>query len=195
MKKNILLAVIGILLFCCGFQLANIMDKHKEPQHTPETEAQTDIQDFAEIDEEAEISNECNGITLADSIQICDYKSTAMKLVQLAEPHTLFARFSATACRPCLDALLASLENFAAEHPNWSIVMLISNIQLRDLYVMQPQFGPQFRMLACDNLPIDFNDGDTPVLFRIDAGGRIYDHFTTRYGDYNRTDTYLKNLT
>lgn len=90
-----------------------------------------------------------------------------------------------------MDALTASLQRFAASHPGSHVVFLLGGMQPRDLYVLAPQFGPQFTLLSCEALPIDFDGGETPVVFQLDSAMAVRNHFTCRYGDYARTDRYL----
>lgn len=190
MKKTILLVIAGALLFCLGFQVSELRDRRSADA----AQAETPAEKAAAIDEEAETSAECEGVLLPDSTIILNYKGEKISPATLSGDSTLIARFSTSACRPCVNALTASLQSHARRHPGQRIVILLKNVQLRDLYVMAPDFGPQFRLLACDSIPVDFDRAETPAIFRIDSCGRVYDHFTCRYGDYGRTDNYLQSL-
>lgn len=191
MKRTILLIIAGTLLFCLGFQVSEIMGKHTtDPQSDIESEPAT----AADIDMEAEISAEFEGAPLNDSVKILNYKGEPVGLAAISGDSILVARFSTSACRPCVNALMASLQRFARSHPDRRIAVLLKNAQLRDLYVMAPDFGPQFSLYSCDALPIDFEDAGTPVLFKVNSDGKVTGHFTCRYGDYERTDNYLQGL-
>ncbi len=187
MKRNLFLIAAGALLFLLGFQLGRLQGGgHPDAQPAP--------QETAAIDEEALTSTECDGELLDESVQFTDYRGERVSPMQYAGDSTIIARFSTSACRPCVDALTASLQRHAGEHPSQRYLVLLKNVQPRDLYVVQADFGPQFTLLASDSLPIDFDNGETPVLFQIDAAGRVRNHFTCRYGDYARTDRYLDTL-
>lgn len=190
MKQKIIMAVCAVLLFTLGFQVANIMNR-REKTAEPEQPAAA----APAFDEEAATSAECEGLpVVADTTVLRDYKGRAVSADSLRGEDKLVARFSANACRPCVDAMTASLMRYAAARPEVHIYMLLSGMPLRDLYVLAPQLGPQFTLLDCNGLPVDFNNGETPVLFRVDSTGLVRDHFTARYGDYARTDRYLDAL-
>lgn len=192
MKRFITLLLAGALLFCLGFQVAEL--RKPTAEHVPTSAAAQMGEATAHVDDEAEISAECNGMAIGDTVRILGYKGESISPASISGEKILVARFSASACRPCVNALTASLNKFASTHPDWHIVLMLKNIQLRDLYVMAPDFGPQFSLYACDVLPVDFDNADTPVLFRVSDDGRIRDHFTCRYGSYDRTDDFLNSL-
>lgn len=190
MKHKALLIIGGLLLFCLGLQVGRYTTTRAQESKNASNELPSAL-----TDDETEISTECNGTVLNyDSLNIVNYKGEPIPISALQSSKTLIARYSATACRPCLNALSTSLHNFADSNPDWKIILLISRIQLRDLYVMSREFGPSFELLACNTIPIDFDNGDTPVIFRIGEDNVVYDHFTCRYGDYKRTDNYLSSL-
>ncbi|MDE6042479.1 MAG: hypothetical protein K2G07_02905 [Muribaculaceae bacterium] len=186
MKRTLSIIAAAVLLLLLGYQLGRWQGRSADSAATPEQEAEA-------IDEEALTSAECEGASL-DSIYFTDYKGERVAASAYAGDGTIIARFSTSACRPCVNALTASLMRHAAAHPAQRYLILLKNIEARDLYVLQPDFGPQFALLSCDSLPVDFNDGETPVLFQLDDNGRVYNHFTCRYGDYDRTDRYLDEL-
>lgn len=191
MKKTITLIIAGILLFCLGFQVSELREKHAEKN---QAEAEIEPTTADDIDIEAEISAEFEGALLTDSVSIVNYKGERIDLSTLSGDSVLVARFSTSACRPCVNALTASLQRFTQSHPDRRVIILLKNVQLRDLYVMSPDFVPQFSLYACDQLPIDFENANTPVLFKVSSDGKVTDHFTCRYGDYERTDKYLQGL-
>lgn len=184
-----MLVIAGALLFCLGFQVSELRGDSSETAGTEPVAGYA-----ATADDEALTSAELEGCALPDSAVILNYKGERVSPAALSGDSTLIARFSTSACRPCVNALTASLQSHARRHPGQRIVILLKKVQLRDLYVMAPDFGSQFELLACDSLPIDFDCADTPVIFRLDTAGRVADHFTCRYGDYERTDHYLKSL-
>lgn len=192
MKRFITLLLAGALLFCLGFQVAEL--RKPTAEHVPTSAAAQMGEATAHVDDEAEISAECNGMAIGDTVRILGYKGESISPASISGEKILVARFSASACRPCVNALTASLNKFASTHPDWHIVLMLKNIQLRDLYVMAPDFGPQFSLYACDSLAADFDNADTPVLFQLSPEGRIQNHFTCKYGNYDRTDRYLDTL-
>lgn len=188
MKQKILLGICAVLIFLLGFQISNLVSLRSNKKNNK-------VETIQKIDEEALTSSECNGQpVVANSTLLRDYRGENIAASCLSGNNTLVCRFSANACRPCVDAVTTSLINFATTHPEWHIFILLSKMRLRDLYVLAPQLGSQFTLLDCNNLPVDFNDGETPVLFQVDNDGRVYNHFTCRYGDYDRTDRYLDGL-
>ena len=191
MKQFILMALAAVLLVALGFQTGRIVERRNA---TPAA-AEEHISPAAAINEEEETSMECNGTLLtAENAKILNYKGEEVALGSLAGDSTVIARFSSTACRPCLDALASSVKTFATEHPGKHVAMIVRNMGLRDLFVFSKDFGPNVSFYACDTLPVDFDNGDTPALFQLKENGRVYNHFTCRYGDYGRTDRYLASL-
>ncbi len=191
MKRTIMLILAGTMMFCLGFQLSELRKSTAEPVPTA---AAARMNEATPVDDEVEISAECNGMAISNNEKILDYKGESISPASISGENTLVARFSTSACRPCVNALTASLNKFAAAHPDWHIVLMLKNIQLRDLYVIAPDFGPQFSLYACDSLAADFDNADTPVLFQLSPEGRIQNHFTCKYGNYDRTDRYLDTL-
>lgn len=187
MKRIAYSIITSLLLVALGFQLGRLFtDAHRTAGDKPrEVPANA-------IDEEALTSWECNNSKIAaDSVEILNYKGERADLSTLSGDSTLIARFSASSCKPCVNALTSSLKKFAKEHTDARIVLLLKGMVLRDLYVLAPEFGPQFTLLACESLPVDFDGAETPVLFRLTGDGSVRDHFTCRFGDYARTDMYL----
>lgn len=103
-------------------------------------------------------------------------------------------RFSSTACRPCVEGALKALSEYVTTDSSRHVWLFISNVQPRELYVMAPDFGPQFSLLKCDSLSIDFDWGNTPVIFRLDSAGTVRDHFICRSGDVDRTVRYVSTI-
>lgn len=188
MKKYVLPSLVVLLTFLLGFQVGRLSERKKQaPEETNVAAA------VPTIDEEAELSAESNGVTIKD-IVITNYKGEPVDLHDLANGRTIIARFSTSACKPCMDALTGSLGRIANDNPDQRIVLLMTGLPARDMYVLERQFGPQFSLLECKGLPIDFDEGQTPVVFRLDSALRVRDHFTCRYGDYARTDRYLDSI-
>lgn len=191
MKQFILMALAAVLLVALGFQTGRIVERRNAAPAAAEEHSTP----AAAINEEEETSMECNGtLFTAENAKILNYKGEEVALGSLAGDSTVIARFSSTACRPCLDALASSVKAFAAEHPGKRVAMIVRNMGLRDLFVLSKDFGPNVNFYACDTLPVDFDNGDTPALFQLKENGRVYNHFTCRYGDYGRTDRYLASL-
>lgn len=191
MKRILLQMLTAVLLVALGFQIGRMTCS---PEHVRDS-ASSAADSAPAIDEEALTSWECNGTRIDNgTTAILNYKGENAGADVLRGDSIVIARFSASSCKPCVNALTASLRKFADTHPERHIVLLLKGVALRDLYVMAPQFGPQFTLLSCDSLGTDFDGAETPVVFRLSADGRVRDHFTCRYGDYARTDLYLEAI-
>lgn len=136
MKKVFLYFVITVLIFCLGWQTSRLFNRQNS-QGVLEKSMQHSIQSY---DDEAEISAELNGILLdPDSTILLDYQGRRVPVDSLIAISGIIARYSATGCRPCINSLTESLQQYAAENPDSTIWVLIKNIALRDLYVMAPE--------------------------------------------------------
>ncbi len=146
----------------------------------------------AALDEEEEISRECNGINLMSELSgVRDYKGNSIDPALPARPGNIILRFSATACRPCIEGALAAVREYLAIDSTRHAWLFINNIRPRELYVMAPDFGPRFSLMKCDSLSIDFDWGNTPVIFGLDSAGTVRNHFTCRPDDPARTARFV----
>lgn len=147
------------------------------------------------FDEEEEISSECNGKDILSELSgVKNYKGISVDPAKLSRSGNIVMRFSSTACRPCVEGALKALSEYVTTDSSRHVWLFISNVQPRELYVMAPDFGPQFSLLKCDSLSIDFDWGNTPVIFRLDSAGTVRDHFTCRSGDVDRTVRYVSTI-
>lgn len=187
MKKTALYILIVVLVFVLGWQLGRMPAGEKQALPVGATEAAAN-----DFDDEAETSAELEGMLLpSDSIELKDYSGNRVPLDSLIAAGGLIARYSANGCRPCINSLTEALKAYAAENPDSTVWLLIKDIMPRDLYVKSSEYNAQFRLLSCDYMPLDFNDAETPVMFRLDGQGRVRAHFTCRYGAPERNRQYL----
>lgn len=194
MKKHILTVLCAVLLFGLGFQTGRITAPKQDS--VTENNADSEVPEYDEPDDfEAYISNRYEGLPIAgnNAFSATDYNGNTLALDSLGTDGTVFMRYSTSGCHNCIDAMLAALKKYAAANADSRVVLLIRGIAMRDMYVMSAELGPQFRLLLAEKLPIDFNGAETPVAFQI-ADGKIKNHFTARYGDEARTDTYVKSI-
>lgn len=196
MKNTILLIIAFVLVFLAGFQVGRLTVKPEEETRTVAVEqAQSvDEEDPGEYDDyEAYMSNKYEGMRLEGGATAKDYKGRDIRLDTIGGNKTLFARYSSSGCRPCIDGLIEPLKKYGAEHPDWRIVVLIKGIALRDVYVQNKEMRDNFLLLSTDRLPMDFNEADTPYAFQI-VDGKIKNHFLCRYGEPERTEDYVKKM-
>lgn len=194
MKKGIYIAIIIVLIGLACFQLGRLSAPWGVAQAKDNLNPYEEIEMYDGDDFEAFVSDKFRGMTVDPALwQAVDYKGRTVSLDSLGGDSTIFARYSASGCRPCIDALLDALKHKAEDNPGYNFVLLIKNIPLRDLYVLNAEYGQQFKLLACDKLPIDFNSAETPVAFRIN-NHTISEHFTCRYGYHERTNKYIERL-
>lgn len=194
MKKGIYLAIIIVLVGLACFQLGRLSAPRNAEQTKPTVNLYDEIELYDGDDFEAFVSNKFTGMTVEPALwQAVDHKGRTVGLDSLGGDSTIFARYSASGCRPCIDALLGALKHKAEVDSGYKFVLLIKNIPLRDLYVLSAEYGPQYKLLSCDKLPIDFNSAETPVAFRINNHA-ISEHFTCRYGNHERTNNYIDSL-
>lgn len=202
MKTKILYTVAALLALLLAFQIGRISagqpsSAGDEPEMRTREDAEGDDSGYfypEDYDDfEAYISNRFEGMPTGRSFVATDANGGTVALDTLASPTTVFARYLATGCRPCIDAMVDALKLYVRKDPSARAVVLIKNVALRDLYVLNKELGHQFVLLSADRLPTDFNDGETPYMFRI-AENRIADHFTCRYGDGERTKNYVEQI-
>lgn len=194
MKKGIYIAIIIALIGLACFQLGRITAPRASLQTNDNLSPYDEIELYDGEDFEAFVSDKFTGMTIDPALwEAVDHKGRTVSLDSLGGDSTIFARYSASGCRPCIDALLAALKLKAEVNSGYKFVLLIKNIPLRDLYVLNAEYGQQFKLLSCDNLPIDFNSAETPVAFRIN-NHTISEHFTCRYGYHERTNKYIERL-
>ena len=136
------------------------------------------------------------GMVLSDS---CGYLVNAanekVNIKSLPTAKNVFARYSATGCRPCIETLLGTLRTFADQNPDWHVNLLIDNIPLRDLYVLSKEFGSNFTLYSTENFNVGLGSEVSPVMFRISPSGRIYRHFTCVSDMPELTRAYVESIT
>lgn len=195
MKTKILYVVAFLLVLAAGFQIGRLSMRGEastapaeQTAAVAEEEEEEDYDDF-----EAYISNKYEGMDITGA-EVFDYKGNPVSLASLTSPTTIFARYSNSGCRPCIDALLDALATSVAANPKLKVVILVKNMAMRDIYVYDKDLGENYSVYSADRLPLDFNQGETPYSFRV-VDGKIKDHFTCRYGEPERTTDYITQLT
>ncbi len=193
MKKNIVISLCGILLLVLGFQIGRMTAPKAIEYVSAEEESDEEIDEPDDF--EAYMSNRYEGMPIDgnDDFVATDYKGRPVMIDSLGGANTIFVRYSSSGCRPCIDAMLNAVKKYTAHNPDATAVLLIKGAAMRDIYVMGAELGPGYRLLIADHLPIDFNAADTPVAFQV-VDGKIKNHFTARYGDEARTDSYVKSI-
>lgn len=190
--------IIGMILLV-GFQIGRIFSGNGSHAYQPDNafiEAPHEML-WADAhlydDFEAHVSNHFLGMKVDSNFTAFDYKGNPVILSTLANKNTIFARYSNSGCRPCIETLLTALKSKAEISKTAHIILIIKGISPRDLFVSEAEFGPFFSLLAAEQLPIDFNSAETPVVFTVE-NQKINKHFTCRFADAERTHNYISEL-
>lgn len=105
----------------------------------------------------------------------------------------LFARYSQYACGDCITFLNSALVNFSSKNPSSKIILLLKDINIRDIHVLENKLGKRLEILKIDSLPTDIDEGYTPYLFRIGKNQCIKDLYIPRKELPDSLHKYLNN--
>lgn len=183
MRKILLIIIIAVL---AGFLCFQVYNKVNNTFYDTKTEL---------IENEDFFYPSLNLSKIDSSLIVETHDRYHLPLWELISDSTLFVRFLATGCKPCIDNVLSQLHLLKAESPNNNIVLLIGNISNRDLYVNFIQHGKDFIMMKSDFFPLDtIIDQDSPYLFTVNSDNRILNHFICQYGDTENLKKYIQQF-
>lgn len=192
MKKALVYTAVGILIFILGYQTGQLMMKKDCDRKLEEV---VNIYTSADISsEDSAAGSAFDGLDISsDTLLDCTGKAVAVS--SLPGGKCIYAEYSNTGCRPCIDFLTAQLREFAARNPDWHICLIVDAIPVRDLYVLSKEFGPSFTLYSSERLETDLGSEVSPVMFRLDKDGKVFRHFTCSPDDHGRTADYISHIT
>ncbi len=187
MKRHILSYIVCILIASTAFFIGRISTQKQYEKKIDEI-----INIYTGDSVEPEVSNYDVTVLSSENADIADVYGKQTDILSIAGPKKVFARFSATGCRPCIDTLTDALLKFSAENPDWHINLLIDNILQRDMYVLSKEFGPSFSLYSTGSAMADTGSDISPVMFRLTEDGKIFRHFTCSPDHPERTLNYTE---
>ncbi len=182
MKNFILGIVAGLLAVLLGWQIYDFF----RPAESPAAEwTDADDTDYAEDRDPAKAAENAASVDMRP-FALSRFGRAPLTLGDLdssAVGNTLFVRYAATACPPCVAHVRAAVNDFAEASPDARIVMLISGESLRGLHVREKEDRGRYSYFAVDSLPLDCYAGAQPVIFYLSPSGRASRFFVQEYGD------------
>lgn len=173
---------IGCLIYLFIYQLRLDIINDKEIQRYQESEWENSHQ----------ISN-VNGKSIDKFISVLAFDGEEYSLSHFINSNSIFVRFSLNSCSACINKLSKELHLLKEKNSNNDIILLISDISKRDLYVNWVKNKKKFKILKIDNFPLDNIIGiENPYIFKINENGEILNHFKCQYGDTLNLQNYLK---
>ena len=194
MKKTLVYTAVGILIFILGYQTGHFVTKKNCDRKLEEVVNIYTSSDISAEDNDGTSGSIFDGLDISgDTLLDCTGKTVAVS--SLPGGKCIYAEYSNTGCRPCIDFLTAQLREFAAQNPDWHISLIVDAIPVRDLYVLSKEFGPSFTLYSSERLETDLGSEVSPVMFRLDKNGKVFRHFTCSPDDHGRTADYISHIT
>lgn len=144
-----------------------------------------------EYTSDEEVFVEKSGKVRVDTVRLERYGEDKLRLKDVASDSTLFVRYSAQACPPCVAIVDEMLKRYLREKPLRKVIKIYKGSSVRDTYVKEKNDPLGVRYYISDMLPIDLNEGTTPIMFRVDALGRAVNLYYQEYGDTIKIKEYL----
>ncbi len=179
MKKTLFIVAVIALIAIAVWQLSMLCSNKESKPEVAEEESITAL-DIIAMEHDA-ISEALEGVPLNTSaITITDFRGNPLSLSDAigAGKSALIARFSATGCRPCVERLMAGLEDFCNSHPDsdTTVIVVAASVYARDLNVFEAQYSRKMRFFGAEEFPLDFGEAISPYSFFVDDKGVISEH-------------------
>ncbi len=157
----------------------------------PDNTIQYSEEDEMEYTSDEEVFAEKSGKVRVDTVRLERYGEGILQLKDLVSDSTLLVRYSAQACPPCVAIVDEMLKRYVIEKPMWKVVKIYKGSSLRDTYVKEKNDPLAVPYYITNILPIDLNEGTTPIMFKVDSSGRAVDLYYQEYGDTIKIKEYL----
>lgn len=190
-----LIAILSsfIFIFCCGSCKRSAQNSFQSDHREELIDASTlDPAEIAAYDR-AE-SEPFQGMSLKDCDILTVTKSNdSIPTTDILESDILYARYSQHACGDCISFLNSALIEYHTSFPTARIRLLLKDVGMRDLHVLENKLGKHFEVFKTDELPTDFDDAETPYLFKLDNDMSIRDFYIPRKELPDSLHAYLYN--
>lgn len=160
--------------------------------HTERKESKTDLismlnEETLKEDQVSSFLN--NNIALLDNIELVNSKGEKVLLKDIVKGEALVIRYSAYSCNDCISFVNENILNNIKYKEN--ILLMISNIPIRDLHVIRKQFG-LVDAYHVDSLPLPFDDEQIPYFFILNNDYLSSSFFIPRKEMPEQTKIYLE---
>lgn len=114
------------------------------------------------------------------NIQVITKSNDTISTRDILETGILYVRYTQYACGDCIKFLNSALLEYHSENPSTRIRLLFKDVGMRDLHVIENNFGKRFEVYKVDTMPTDFDEAYTPYVFKLDKSLKIRDYYIPR---------------
>lgn len=169
---------ICFLLILCSVTICGISCKRSESHRSGNT-----LESIHKADSIERLKHIGTLIT-EDSVIITSSDGKDHYIGDLALNDKIIVRFSVFACKPCVDFIVNGVSN------RNDLVVFIAKSPVYDLHVYEAEMN--CTVFNVDRMIIDFDEGLTPYIFKIDDEGRVRDYYIPRRENPTRYMEYLE---
>lgn len=136
-----------------------------------------------------------NGIIFADTNKIIiNHKNDSLTIGDIIKNNPLILRYSNWSCNPCVENILSHLEKYKHQNSNRDIIILISDIYYKDLFIITKRYNNKFSFYRSDSLCTDFDQALTPYMYSIDQNKKINNFYIPRIEFPQRNTEYFESI-
>lgn len=117
-------------------------------------------------------------------------------LMDIVADHELILFMDTRGCGSCKQLVLKYLNIYSDSIQPKTPIVLISNIERRDMLVMQKEYNDKFRFYNADKFPFVVLDNEeiaNPIFFSLNKEGFIEDCFLVNYDEEEALKSFLDN--
>lgn len=187
-----------IVLLCTVICIFGFGSCGKSIQSSNQEVSQIELVDASELDPadiaayDREESEPFQGMPLKDCDILAITKSNdSISTKDIFKSGVLYVRYSQYACGDCINFVNKAMVEYKSDKSSSEVVLLLKDIEMRDIHVLENKFGKRFEIFKIDSLPTDFDEATTPYIFKLDQNLNVRDYYIPRKELPDSLHTYL----